>query len=379
MEEQYYRQLVQRYIAKKLTDNELEVFIHLMNENKLDKYMLEEMEKDVFAENETNTEESKPVRFIPLSVRIAAAATILVFISVGLYFYNKQAADNNIKVTIKSSHDIHPGGNKAVLTLANGEKVVLSDQETGQLATQNSITINKEKDGLLIYDSSGNIHPESDEIAFNTIETPRGGQYQIILPDGSKAWLNAASSIRFPVMFKGNERKVEITGEVYFEVSHNKKMPFRVVSADQLIEVLGTHFNINAYDDELVSKTTLLEGSVKVYSANLNESRLLYPGQQSVASQSGIKVQRADIEEATAWKNGYFKFTRVNIQNLMRQISRWYDVDVEYEGRIPDDEFVGKIKRSEKVSEVLRILKLGKVDFRLEGRKIIVGKHSHIN
>lgn len=378
MEEQYYRQLVQRYIAKKLTDDELEVFIHLMNENKLDKYMLEEMEKDVFTENETNPEESQPVRFIPLSVRIAAAAAILVFISIGLYFYNKQANDNNIKVAIKQSHDINPGGHKAILTLANGKKVILSDQKTGQLATQNSITINKEKDGLLIYDASGSIiHSGSDEIAFNTIETPRGGQYQIILPDGSKAWLNAASSIRFPVMFKGNERKVEITGEVYFEVSHNKKMPFRVVSSDQVIEVLGTHFNINAYDDELVSKTTLLEGSVKVYSANLRESRLLYPGQQSVVSQSGIKVQRADIEEATAWKNGYFKFTRVNIQTLMRQISRWYDVDVEYEGSIPDDEFVGKIKRSEKVSEVLRILKLGKVDFRLEGRKIIVGKDSN--
>jgi ferric-dicitrate binding protein FerR (iron transport regulator) len=212
---------------------------------------------------------------------------------------------------------------------------------------------------------------------YNTITTANGNQYQLILTDGSKVWLNAASSIRFPTSFTGNERKVEITGEVYFEVAKDPIKPFKVDFKNKEgeineIEVLGTHFNVNAYADEPDMKTTLLEGSVKIKAAN--KIQMLTPGQQASITSGGIEVKRnVDIEHVMAWKNGYFLFDNTDIYTLMRQVSRWYNVDVKYEGRITEDGFSGKILRDVPLSKFIKVLELNDVKVRTEGREIIVG------
>jgi len=207
----------------------------------------------------------------------------------------------------------------------------------------------------------------------NTVSTPKGGQYRIILPDGTNVWLNAASSISYPTVFKGAERLVTLNGEGYFEVTKNKAMPFRVKSAMQTIEVLGTHFNINAYTDETRVKTTLLEGSVKVISAT--RSTFITPGEQAAISRAGngiISKQRVNVDKEVAWKNGVFSFADEDIRAVMRQVSRWYDIDVVYEGDIPDEKFFGEISRSSNLGDVFRILELNNMKFAVEGKTIKV-------
>lgn len=305
----------------------------------------------------------------------AAAAAILVLFSISIYFFlNNQ--NNQPPVAQIINKDIKPGGNKAILTLANGQQIVLTDVKNGQLAQQGNLIIHKTKDGLVVYSSSSATSQtgkakSKGAIAYNTISTPRGGQYQVILPDGSHVWLNAASSIKYPTTFAGNIRKVEITGEAYFEVVHNAAKPFRVSSNGQTVDVLGTHFNINAYNDEQVIKTTLLEGSVRV-TAN-NNIRVLKPGEQSrLALDGDLKVNEANLAEAIAWKNGLFYFENTSLQNVMRQLARWYEVEIDYEGKIPDRTFTGKIHRDVNVSEVFEILKFTNVTFKIDGKKIVV-------
>ena len=242
---------------------------------------------------------------------------------------------------------------------------------------QGNSLINKVADGELIYQRSPNIDSQSAEmVGYNQIDIPRGGEYQeIVLSDGTRVWINSASTLRYPAAFTGHDRKVELTGEAYFEVAQNPAKPFTVSCSSQTVEVLGTHFNINAYQDEPAIKTTLLEGKVNVTSAANNEVRILQPGQQSALVGNSFTVNPVDIEEAVAWKNGQFIFNNDNIQYIMRTISRWYNVDVEYSGIIPDDTFGGGTSRFENVSQVLNILQLtGKVHFEIEGRKIIVSK-----
>jgi ferric-dicitrate binding protein FerR (iron transport regulator) len=211
----------------------------------------------------------------------------------------------------------------------------------------------------------------SKEIVYNTLSTPRGGQYQLILQDGTKVWLNSSSSIHFPTTFRGRERKVAITGEAYFEVAKNSAMPFKITVKDVEVRVLGTHFNIMAYDDENSINTTLLEGSVKISKGSSN--KMLAPGEESIVNKNGdINVIVADIEEVMAWKNGWFQFNAADIQKVMRQISRWYDVEIVYEGKIPISHFSGMISRGNNISQVLAILKAGGVQLKIEGRKIIV-------
>ncbi|HMF72741.1 MAG TPA: FecR domain-containing protein, partial [Flavitalea sp.] len=267
-------------------------------------------------------------------------------------------------------NSIATGSNKASLTLSDGTTIVLDDAANGLLTTQAGIKISKTTDGQLKYDAS---RPQpSHANGFNTIHTPRGGQYQVVLPDGSSVWLNAASSLKFPTVFSGNERKVELTGEAYFEVAKNKVKPFIVASGNQTLEVLGTHFNVNAYQDDGKIRTTLLEGSIKVSHTQTNAFSLLVPGQQAELRKE-IKVTKVDVKQSIAWKNGYFVFASENIQTLMQKIARWYDVDVEYEGRVTTEGFVGSISRFEDVSEVLHMLQLtGMVHFKIVGRKIIV-------
>lgn len=312
----------------------------------------------------------------------AIAASIAILLAVAFYYFYfqpsaKQATAQSIVSPPPLNNDIAPGGNKALLTLNDGSVIILDSATNGTISTQGNIEVKKLDNGLLTYTINGRTITEHDEAFYNTIITPRGGQYQVTLSDGTKVWLNAASSIRFPVLFTGKERKVVVTGETYFEVAHNAAMPFKVKVVNAEVEVLGTHFNINAYDDEAAIKTTLLEGKVKVATPSQGEraqAKFLSPGQQSSVSKTGsIQVlNNADTEEAVAWKNGRFQFKSADLKTIFRQVSRWYDVDVEYRGAV-DLHFSGQLTRSDNVSKVFEKLKLtGEVNFRIEGRKIIV-------
>ncbi|WP_291402486.1 FecR family protein [Daejeonella sp.] len=310
------------------------------------------------------------------------AAMIMVALSVGLYFYSnrtlpqvEQFAELNVK------NDILPGNNKAVLTLADGSRISLDDAANGLLASQGNIAITKTDNGEIVYER--NIESKNRDLlsqsVTNTIQTPKGGKFQVRLPDGSKVWLNSASTLSYPTTFTGKERKVTLSGEAYFEIASNKKVPFRVISNGQIVEVLGTHFNINSYDDEDFTKTTLLEGSVRVIlkstSDVLGKTKMLKPGEQSLTNtkQSGIRIENADTEKAIAWKNGYFKFKNTPIKEIMREVERWYDVELIYEGNMPTDEFTGFISNDVNISAVLKILEQsGGVKFTVKGKKIKV-------
>jgi ferric-dicitrate binding protein FerR (iron transport regulator) len=311
--------------------------------------------------------------------KIAAAAAILLFLSGGIYFYNQNQQVKKSSSSLKLvSRDLPPGGNKAVLTLADGSQISLNDAANGEIAKQAGITITKTSDGLVVYlVTDSRLQTSSSKPIYNTIETPKGGQYQVNLPDGTNVWLNAGSSLRYPVAFAGNERKVELTGEAYFEVAHNRAMPFKVVSDNQTVEVLGTHFNINAYKDEPSTNTTLLEGSVMVFQLTTSNSQLLKPGQESIIRDRAglIEVQNADTESVIAWKNGFFQFNNIDIQTIMRQLERWYDVKVSYQEKLPGKYFTGVIARNTNISKVLHMLELtNSVHFEINGKEVIVLK-----
>ena len=304
-------------------------------------------------------------------MRIAAAALILAIGGIGFWLVTQQPGQQiaqSKSAAPKSAIPITAGGNKAILTLADGSSIVLDSTHQGTLAKQGNVKIIKLNTTTLAYNAG---EAKRQEVVYNTLSTPSGGQYQLILPDGSKVWLNASSSIHFPTIFKGKERSVTITGEAYFEVAKNAAMPFRISVKDMQVEVLGTHFNIMAYDDENSMNTTLLEGSVKVTKGAVN--KLLAPGQQSVINTAGeISIKDADIEEVMAWKNGWFQFNAYDIKMVRRQISRWYDVEVMYEGKIPTGHFTGLVSRDNDIEQVLKIMQSGGVRFKIEGRKVIV-------
>lgn len=311
--------------------------------------------------------------------QVGVAASILLLLSIGLYFYTNRTIDTSLALSeskaIKEKSIIKPGGDKAVLTLSDGSKIILEDAKKGLLANQAGVSIQKTADGELLYSFAKNVSSESEilpeKVLYNKIETPFGGKYQINLPDGSKVWLNSASTLRFPAMFTGNTREVELNGEAYFDVAKNPSMPFKVITKDQIVEVLGTQFNINSYSDEESFKTTLIEGSVKI----IYKDRvvLLSPGQQFKPNVKSSQVIEADTEEVTAWKNGYFLFKDEDIQSIMRKVSRWYNVEVNYSGDVPDVGFGGNISRSKDINEVLNVLQLtNAVHFKVEGRRITV-------
>ena len=303
---------------------------------------------------------------------LAAAAVLLVCLSFGIYTYLDQAPGNNQEQAIAIKNKVQPGGNKAVLILANGEKVNLMEAAKGEIATQSGIVITKTREGQLVYSNrtSADGNAKTDQIPFNEILTPNGGQYQLNLPDGTVVWLNAASSLKYPTHFSGGERKVELTGEAYFEVAKNKEMPFIVKTGRQEVLVLGTHFNINSYSNEKETKTTLLEGAVRV--AGNGGTVVLKPGQQAVLSSSQLQVQPVDVEEAIAWKNGYFQFNRSDLESLMRQVSRWYNVKVQYAGKIPLKEYTGKIPRHVSADKLIEMLNYSGIKCQLQGSGIVV-------
>lgn len=261
------------------------------------------------------------------------------------------------------------GRNQALLTLADGRTVLLDQAHLGLLAQQGGSQVQKTADGQLRYAASA---PTASQPLYNTVATPRGGQYQLTLPDGSQVWLNAASSLRFPVAFTGAERRVELTGEAYFEVAKDARHPFKVAARGAEVTVLGTHFDVQAYDDEPALAATLLEGAVRLGQGT--QQALLRPGQQARCWPQGtIQVHEVDVQHAVAWKNGYFVFNDEPIEAIMRQVSRWYDVDVHYQSTLTNKDFNGKISRYKDAADVLRVLELtGAVHFTTEGRRITV-------
>ncbi|RQO74437.1 anti-sigma factor [Pedobacter sp. KBW06] len=298
-----------------------------------------------------------------------AAVAGLITLSIAVYWFAyNQSTD---KKQVASINLIVPGSSKATLTLADGSTVVLDSGSTLDGINQFGVTISKSANGKLVYRSGKTVTTVD---AYNTLSTPKGGQYEITLPDGTKVWLNAASKLRFPVIFTANERRVELIGEAYFEVVKDRNRPFKVKSDQQEITVLGTHFNVNAYGDEVFTKTTLLEGSVRV---NKGTSRvLLMPGQQAVSevSSSALTVRKdVDLSESIAWKNGLFVFEQEDVFSIMNKISRWYDIEVVYHGNLKGKKYSGNISKFEDVTEVLKTMQLtGTIQFKVEGRRIIV-------
>lgn len=300
---------------------------------------------------------------------VAAALLLLIASSVVFLNLGKKETTYSSNPARVIEQDRLPGGDRAVLTLSDGRTILLDSASNGMLAHQGATDVIKKDDGQLVYNSADG---QSNEIAYNTLQTPRGGQYKITLPDGTKVWLNAASSLKYPVVFVGNERKVEITGEAYFEVAKDAAKPFKVQLNNMEVEVLGTHFNINGYTDEDAVKTTLLEGKVKVLASNT--AKYLAPGQQAQLKSSGnIDVTNdVNLEETVAWKDGNFQFESSDIKTVMRQLARWYDVEVSYKGTI-NKHFVGSISRDVKLSQVLSMLQqTGEVKFKIEGKNLIV-------
>lgn len=325
------------------------------------------------------TAAAAPVRRLRIYKIAAAAAVIIALGTIAWWWLQSNGRQTTDKPVAKIT-DIMPGKNGAVLTLANGRQLVLDSAGNGDLYTQTGLQIVKH-DSLIAYTAPAS--KKSDEtgtISYNTLTTPKGRQFRLVLADGTKVWLNASSSVRYPAVFNGEERVVNVTGEVYFEVAKDPRKPFKVNFSSKAgggrVEVLGTHFNINAYDDEDAVKTTLLEGKVKVTQpAKDNDmAAVLKPGEQAVlASHSRLTIDHSpNIDQVMAWKNGYFQFDRVDIKTVMRQISRWYDVEIVYEGPVTNDRFGGSIPRDATLSQVLNALEQSLVHFTIQGKKVIV-------
>jgi ferric-dicitrate binding protein FerR (iron transport regulator) len=378
MEDKNAKDLLKKYLEGKSTPAERAIIEswYIQELDKKDNQSLHtpdyfEIEKEIWAELKPGKTPAFKLKWLQITT---AAAAVLIVASFIIYFSpalrQPQAEKNYSAVKIK------PGSSRARLILADGSEINLEDAQYGELAKESGVLVRKTKDGQLTYD----VVPQASasQPVYNTIITPKGGQYQVNLPDGTKVWLNAASSVKFPTVFDAAKRIVEISGEVYFEVSKaltpsKSHQPFIVKSVGQTIQVLGTHFNVSAYADEEHTKTTLLEGSVYVASQARKSGMILKPGQQSILQNDTIAIANVNGEEAVAWKNGVFQFDSEEIGGIMRKISRWYDVDVVYQKDVVNQKFAGSISRFEEVSKVLRMLELtGSIHFKIEGRRVTV-------
>ncbi|TKC63860.1 DUF4974 domain-containing protein [Pedobacter hiemivivus] len=397
--------LFKRYLANECSEEETKSFLELFHSKEHESFFKElidaELSKNADAEfknmpnikaelsqvrekviqETTPSFHREPIQLKLWSRRIAVAAMLILCSSAGLYFYLGNQTSNNGQLV----GDIGPGSNKALLTLADGSQIVLDEALKGNLTNQNGVRITKADDGQLVYTinetaQAQNLNDGSGKMLTNTISTPRGGQYQVNLPDGTRVWLNAESVIKFPISFVDlKERRVELQGEAYFEVEKDAAKPFFVSTDKQEVRVLGTHFNISSYKNELDTKTTLLEGSVKVRLLNTKRvsQKVLKPGDQSQirATSAQINVVTVDPQSEIAWKNGRFFFENEPIEDIMKQIKRWYDVDVEYEDNMAGKTIWGSVTRYGNVSKVLSVLEsTGGVHFKIEGRRIIVRK-----
>ncbi|MDQ2719354.1 MAG: FecR domain-containing protein [Bacteroidota bacterium] len=308
----------------------------------------------------------KSARIIPMRW-LAAAASILIIITTGIYFL--RPAKHIQALVFKNKPVLLPGLNNATITLSNGKKVTLYTGEKGLIAKEANVSVQMDSNGTISYAGKN----ENHLLAYNKINTPRGGHTTTIkLPDGSLAILDASSSIKYLVSFAKNERRIEVTGQVYFEVVHDVARPFRVTAAGQTVEDLGTHFNINAYSDEPEMKVTLEQGRVKIMKGD--KSVILVPGQQSLTDYitGTMSIKNVDTGEELSWINGKILFGSKNIQQIMRQVSRWYDLDVEYQGIVPKQTFTGGITKSDDLSNMLKILELNGIKCEISGRKLII-------
>jgi len=382
IDKQYFREILIRYRQRIASAEEirlLESFYDLFDVNEdliteENEENFRELQQSIKYQVDTSIDKELPntKRFFyrRLAIRLSAAAAIILLVGSGIWFFSKT---DQATLNLQGKNNIAPGGNRAILQLANGSRIDLSTANNGVIARQSGMSIHKNKQGLLVYIAiTGDNSPATDRsIGQNTISTPKGGQYQVILPDGTQVMLNAASSLTYPVAFNGNERLVKLSGEAYFEVAKDKLHPFKVNSGSQTVTVLGTHFNINAYNDEVSVKTTLLEGSVEV-TAGSSETKII-PGQQALLTADGeLSKKTIDTDKEVAWKNGLFSFDGDDLKTIMRQITRWYNVDVSYRGVLPDEKFYGEITRSSKLADVLRIMEINNLHFEVEGRHLTV-------
>lgn len=380
--------LLDGYLAGTLADTELKEFLSLVNteghffKSAIDEWLQQEsfigladVEKGemIFRQiiEEKNSlasstkEEAKVIagsKYRWKRLLVAASVFTLLLCGVWLILSQRQRQDSQVAQAIidTSMHDVAPGSNKAVLTLASGKQIIL-DSSKGNIVQQGNLKV-IDLGGKLDYEGKSSV------VEYHTLSTPRGGQYKLVLSDGTNVWLNAASSITFPTAFTGKERNVSITGEAYFEVAHNTKQPFHVQVNAMNVEVLGTHFDINGYTDEPYVKTTLLEGSIKI-NIKSGETVLLKPRQQARVNQlkeEPITITTSNVDEVMAWKNGRFSYNNTDLKTIMRQIMRWYDVDVEYKANLPVRYFTADISRNKNLSAILKILELSNIHFRLE-------------
>lgn len=331
------------------------------------KQLREKIFDQIDTETSTSAEPPKRRFFFHPGPRLWQVAASLVFLcAVSFYIFKKQSAQLPIP-TSAQSNSIHPATDKAILTLGNGEKIMLDESKNGELSAEGNIHINKLKPGNLVYTAGKNV----DKAHVNTLVTPRGGRYQLTLADGTQVWLNAQSSISYPSAFRGSSREVTISGEVYFEVAHNAAMPFRVRSENQLIEVLGTHFNVNTYKAKSRTKTTLLSGSIAL--TNAHQRVILKPGEQGIVAGEAMSIKNVDAAEVIAWKEGYFDFTDADIGSVVDELGRWYNVDIHYQGTATSETFTGRIPRSWSFEKVLNLLKTFKsINVEMQGRRLIV-------
>ncbi len=383
MEDQQLLDILAKYEAGTITEDELQVLEKWYasfeaNPDLIDSLSAEErvfhkkqLQEKIFdqIDTETSTSAKLPKRrfFFHPGPRLWQVAASLVFLcAVSFYIFKKQS-DQLLIPAAEQSNSIHPATDKAILTLGNGEKIMLDESKDGELSTEGNIHINKTKPGNLVYTAGKNV----EKVHINTLVTPRGGRYQLTLADGTQVWLNAQSSISYPSAFRGSSREVTISGEVYFEVAHNAAMPFRVRSESQLIEVLGTHFNVNTYKAKSRTKTTLLSGSIAL--TNAHQRVILKPGEQGIVAGESMSIKNVDAAEVIAWKEGYFDFTDADIGSVVDELGRWYNVDIHYQGPATSETFTGRIPRSWSFEKVLNLLKTFKsINVEMQGRRLIV-------
>lgn len=397
----HWQYLLQQYLNDRATDDERMQLFEALQRNEVDwesvlvQLGLQEEQDPAYRPGDFTAMIEQIMQHRPAKRKIHVirwwmAAAVLVFIVLGVWFLVGRTGSKPTTAVVKpAAQDVMPGTQGAVLMLADGQQIVIDSIGNGNITEEGNMTVRRVGDQL-VYETNktGGQSANASAIAYNVLSTPRGRQFQLVLPDGSRIWLNAASSIRYPVEFAANERRVEITGEAYLEVTQNASKPFRVSlppTAEKhgaTIEVLGTHFNVNSYTDESEVKTTLLEGKVKVNCQLANGEKaeemvtaVLQPGQQAVINGlvHAIPVKYTDVDAVVAWKNGIFNFQDASIQQVMRQLARWYDVDVQYENGIPAIEFGGKMGRDLSLMNVLRFLEKSGLHCKLEGkRKLIV-------
>lgn len=392
MDNQQLRELLDKYIMDTIRPEEAELLIRMIGQTEHQQEIQQFIDGYFQGDGYTDTgspalrdeiqarlqasirQMESPARVVHLGKKWiwAAAAIVLAALTGGIYLYRNISPAIRSEAYLKpsSKNDLPPGGNKAILTLSNGEKIILDSAANGFLVRQGSAKILKLNNGQLAYNAS---NAPATSVAYNTLSTPTGGQYRLLLPDGTKIWLDAASSITYPSSFTGAERKVEVTGQAYMEVAKNEKQPFIVQHGKMQVLVLGTHFNVNAYEDEATVKTTLVEGLVKV--ANGQSSLLLRPGQQAALDKQGnISLsEKVDTAAVLAWKEGMFHFKATDIGTVMRQVARWYDVTVQYEGGQVTQRIHGMIPRTLSAANMFKVLEAaGGVHFKIDGKKVVV-------